>query len=184
MTVPARVFAALLLAGTIAGAQQRPADDDKASLEDPWTKGDAAALEKLGYVHVGPMPWGDGHGTERIGEILGEERFRFVETAHFKLGSALPPLRMPRDKDAHRKLVEELTRLEEKLPDLHARRVRVLDPWLRTHLFAQRLEELYAQIEALLGVTDAEFPGPDAPFFRNRAPLGQEVDGARPVPRA
>jgi hypothetical protein len=44
--------------------------------------------------------------------------------------------------------------------------VREIDPWLRLHLYAQRLEEQYAEFQALAGVTDADFTGkkmaPDA----------------------
>jgi hypothetical protein len=36
-------------------------------------------------------------------------------------------------------------------------RTRVLDPWIRAHLYAKRVEEHYAKIQDMLGVTDADF---------------------------
>jgi hypothetical protein len=174
-----RVLALLLAAGALVGAQEQPDDEDTA-LEDPWTEDDPAALERLGYVRVGSMPWGDGHDTGRIEEVLGEDRYRWVETAHFRIGSALPPMRMPREKDARRLLADELEQLAERLDAARVARVKVVDPWLRTHLFAQRLEGLYGEIQALLGVTDEDFPGPDAPFFRNEVPADQKWMGRGP----
>ena len=37
-------------------------------------------------------------------------------------------------------------------------RTRTLDPWLRLHLIAKRVEEFWAEFSARLGVTDADFP--------------------------
>ena len=53
---------------------------------------------------------------------------------------------------------------------------RELDPWLRTHLIAQRCEELYAEVKANLGVSDDTFPPApghnpdDAPKFFGYGP--------------
>lgn len=147
---------------------------------DPYTQGDATVLEALGYVRLGHNTWADRHDTRRIEEDLGKLPFCWIETAHFKLGCALPTQAVPRDKDDRKKLKAELDRLAEKLPDLKPRSVRELDPWLRAHLFAMRLEDLYAEVLALTGVDDSAFPGPDAPRFQKDAPAGTKWMGRGP----
>jgi hypothetical protein len=147
---------------------------------DPYTAGADAALAARGYVRLGPTTWADRHDARRIEEDLGRVPFRWIETAHFKLGCALPTQRMPRDKDDRQKLGAELELLAETLPNLRPRSVRELDPWLRAHLFAQRLELLYRDFLALTGVDETVFPGPDAPRFRGDAPPEKKWMGRGP----
>jgi hypothetical protein len=55
--------------------------------------------------------------------------------------------------------------------------VKRLDPWLRLHLFAMRGEELYTRFQALLGVTDADFPESrtaEGPYMGNGRFLGEK----------
>jgi hypothetical protein len=54
-------------------------------------------------------------------------------------------------------------------------RTRTLDPWLRVHLFAQRLEDLYADLQTRLRVTDADFPAAG-----ETAPTGEPSMGEGP----
>jgi len=171
---------ALTIASALVAQDPRPEEDETKEKEaprfappDPWIKDEdeAKALERLGYLRVGRMTWGDGHDTPRIQEDLGKLPLIFIETAHFKLCSNLPLLEIPKEKDARKRLVEELERLRAKLPRLRPKSIRELDPWLRAHLFAQRLEELYAEVAGLFGVTDASFPPESETFyFRGDAP--------------
>ncbi len=125
---------------------------------DPWAGEDRALREALGIVSYGPFEWADHHGTSKIQEVLGDVTIRWVETAHFRIGSALGSYRIPQaDKAQRAKLRAELEELEEVLPEVDPK-TKVLDPWLRVHLFARRLEQQYADIQGLLGVTDTDFP--------------------------
>lgn len=172
-----RTTAALLALAAVTCAQDEPPEE---APTDPYTRGESEALEALGYVRLGHNTWGDRHDTRRIEEDLGRVPFAWIETAHFKLGCNLPAQDIPRDKDDRKKLREELERLAEKLPRLKPRSVRELDPWLRAHLFAMRLEEQYAEFLEIAGVTDDVFPPADAPFYPKDAPAEQKWMGRGP----
>lgn len=153
-------LSAFILPSTL-DAQRKKKDDEKWK-EDPYTKNDEAAMKKAGYVSFGPFGWGDNHGTTEILAMFPEVKLRFVETAHFKIGSSLPTYSLPKGNKASVKLEKkilaaELKRLKKKLPSVKSR-YRKLDPWLRLHLYAQRLEETYADFSERIGVTDADFP--------------------------
>lgn len=136
-----------------------PAQKPAASVPpDPYTKGEAAALKKAGYVSFGPFPFGERHTSKQVEALLGDEPLIWVETAHFRLGCAVSPLGARRgDADWIKTLKAELKRLKLKMEGIKSAQ-RTLDPWLRTHLIAQRLEDIYAMIQRDLGVTDADFP--------------------------
>ena len=50
----------------------------------------------------------------------------------------------------------ELSKLQAALPVIKPD-TKILDPWLRAHLYAQRLEEHYSRVQEILGVTDETF---------------------------
>ncbi|RMH04477.1 MAG: hypothetical protein D6702_03210 [Planctomycetota bacterium] len=125
---------------------------------DPYAGDDAEAKARAGIVRYGPFPFADRHGTSKIEEVLGDVPIRWVETAHFKIGSALGPYRIPvTDKKQRARLRAELAELAEILPGIDPK-TQVIDPWLRLHLFVRRLEQQYADTCELLGVTDEDFP--------------------------
>ncbi len=145
---------------------------------DPYTQGDPALLEKAGYVSLGPFPFGSGHTTADVADLLGTEPLLWIETAHFRIGSALPPAPLKNDEawrdDWIQRLRSELERLAAKLPRVKPE-TRQLDAWLRAHLIAQRCEELYAEVLTNLGATDTTFPQTaddpaDAGKFRGHGP--------------
>ncbi|MCC6672481.1 MAG: hypothetical protein IT458_15560 [Planctomycetes bacterium] len=125
--------------------------------QDPYTRNDPKLMADLGYVSYGPFRFGNAT-TEEIDRHVSYDRILWVETAHFRFGSALQAWDVPLEPDTKSKLREELLRLKKKLPQINEK-PRQLDPWLRLHLFAMRLEEHYAQLQEWLGVTDADFPG-------------------------
>ena len=127
---------------------------------DPYTHNKPENLRKLGYRSYGPFAWGKTFGTDHIVRTLGDPRIRWVETEHFKLGCGLSPRAVPGVSSMRRPTCDELTRLKEKLPDVEPR-TRSLDRWLLMHLFAHRLERLYREFSALIGVTDDHFPSAD-----------------------
>ncbi len=158
-----------LLAAAAPG--QSPARGAEEWRQDPYTKNDPAAPARAGYASLGPFTFGDDHDTAQIEHVLGgEAKLLWVETAHWKIGSALGPYRVPQDRDEKRKLRAELEALRAALPGVKPD-ARLLDRWLRLHLFARRLEDLYADLGRRLGVTDADFAAGAAPV-RRRA-MGQ-----------
>jgi hypothetical protein len=124
---------------------------------DLYTKDDPGAKTRAGYTSFGPFRFGDDHTTEQVAKTLGGIPLIWVETEHFKLGSGLPEYTIRDDPAEKAHLQVELERLGQRLPDVKIK-VKKLDPWLRLHLFAQRLEELYAQFLARFGLAESEFP--------------------------
>jgi hypothetical protein len=130
---------------------------------DPYTRNEPRALELLGYVSYGPFEFGERGAEPTTSEFIDRhmhyERILWVETAHFRIGSSLGAWTVPFDPEIKAKIRDELTRLKErgKLSRVNPK-TRTLDPWLRLHLLAQRLEEHYALMQDWLGVTDASFP--------------------------
>lgn len=149
----AMVLGLVLSVCASAAAQERPE-----WARDPYTKGDPDALARAGYVRLDGLAWGDDHDTRDIEDVLGRVPVAWIETAHFRLGCALPehPVQLE-EKDALR---AELTALKKRVPGVKDR-TKVLDRWLLAHLYAQRLEALYAEVQDLFGVSDADFLEPE-----------------------
>jgi hypothetical protein len=138
----------------------------------PWCRNDPALLAAMGAVSHGPFELGNATTTELAERLPGD--WVFFETEHFRFASSLGPERLSA---AERKRMEpELERLRAQLPDL-PQKVKKLDPWLRLHLLAMRSEEFYDRFQALLGVTDADFPesrAPEGPFMGDGRYLGEK----------
>jgi hypothetical protein len=140
-----------------------PAQDDKLPKWkiDPYTKNQPAAMAKLGYLNYGPFQFGNLADSPvqstQIDASLEFVHIRWVETAHFRIGLDLPEWPVPLDPPTRAKIRKELEELQKKLPSVNPK-TRVLDPWLRLHLTAQRLENLYAETQQLFGVKDEDFP--------------------------
>jgi hypothetical protein len=117
---------------------------------------------RLSYVRQGSFALPGPATTEEVAEVLGSVPILWVETEHFKLGSTLKTYRLQGDQQERDKLDAELAVLSKGLGRLKAPR-NELDPWLRLHLNAQRLESLYAEFVGSMGLEGADL-GPD-PFL-------------------
>jgi hypothetical protein len=173
------VLLAAWLLTLAAGGQNPQGKLEEFAAVDPYTRGAPEALQRAGYVSLGPFPWTADAGTAEIEKALGERRILWVETAHFKLGSTLASYHTGVDKLEDKKLRAELERLGKKLAHFDPERNR-LDPWLRLHLFAQRLEDEYAEFLQRFGFSEREFElprelaGPGAPDFGPGPYLGMQ----------
>jgi len=135
---------------------------------DPYTKSAREKIEPAGYVSFGPFRFGDDHTTAQVETALEGVPLIWVETAHFKLGSGLPEYRLGDDKPERERVRAELEILATRLPDVKVK-AKELDPWMRLHLLALRLETLYADFQRQFGLREGEFPA-----------LGEDPgDGAR-----
>lgn len=166
-----RLTALLLALAAAAPAAAQTKDKLPKWKIDPYTKNDPEAMKKAGYVSFGPFDVGNigdnPTSTTQIEEKLPYIRILWIETKHFRLGCELPQWTLPMDMATRRKIRAELEELAEKLPRIKPK-TRRLDPWLRAHLYAHRLEKLYSEIQELFGVTDADFPqDPTKPIVRH-----------------
>ncbi len=144
---------------------------------DPYTENDPEALARAGYLRYAPFPFLGDHSTTRTEKALGRIPILWIETPHFKIGSALKSCTVPRDKKQKKRLRAELEALAGILPNIKPK-TRRLDPWLRAHLFAYRLEKYYGELSALCGVDDASFPPlPKQQGSEQGPPARQLVDG-------
>jgi hypothetical protein len=134
-----------------------PAPAQKKHLDDPagcsWCHNDAEALKKAGLVSHGPFAFGK-YDTAKTHELLPELDIRWVETEHFRIGFALGAHKIKLEEK--KKLLAELTRLKEVLPEVKPETA-ILDPWMRTHLYAQRCEDIYKRFMEILHLGDTKF---------------------------
>jgi hypothetical protein len=122
-------------------------------------------MQPAGIVSHGPFEFGT-KTSDGIQGMLATYELVWIESAHFEIGIALPTYRL---KVAEKKkIVPELEQLAAVLPTVSPS-AKELDPWLRAHLFAQRSEQVYRRFQELMGVEDADFPGPE----------GRKLDGKK-----
>ncbi len=120
----------------------------------PYCRGNPELMAKAQIVSHGGFAFGklDTHGVDGL---LATSDIRWIETPHFEIGFAL---------GSHKVEVEEKTKIRAELTELAAAlpevvpTVKVLDPWLRAHLYALRCEKLWKRMLAILQVSESDFP--------------------------
>jgi hypothetical protein len=93
-----------------------------------------------------------------------------VETAHFELGFALGPYQVRQDEK--KAIAAELTQLQEKYPKVDPK-AKVLDPWLRAHMYAQRAERVLQRFVELARIDLSVFPDGKQPWDRTGVYWGE-----------
>ncbi|MDP6761259.1 MAG: hypothetical protein QF903_10120 [Planctomycetota bacterium] len=143
---------------------------------DPYTRGEAAALERAGLASLGGFEFAT-TDTAEIDEFMGVSDIKWIESAHFEIGFALGPYRVPqKEKKA---IAAELLALQEKLPEINPK-ASTLDPWLRAHMYAQRAERVWDRFLELIDVDASVFPTgeaswtPDGEYWGIGPHLGQK----------
>ena len=157
----------LALAASLALAAGGRAQDEaeprcEYCLEDP------ALMAAAGVLSHGGFEFGLGT-TDDVEALLPMVDLVWVETAHFELGFGLGPYKVKQDEK--NKIREELGRLQLALPEV-GERDKQLDPWLRAHLYAQRLEEVYDHFQRLMQVKDSDFPQRETVWDRTPPYMG------------
>ena len=141
--IPAALLALALLSLPAGSTPQRGA-----------AKAQAAPLSDLGVVSRSPQPIGDpelGPFNERF---KGEE-WQHLETAHFRITSSLPKMKLSAKE--RKRLAVEIERLAPCFPELGSK-PKALPPEVYIVLIGVRLEQLYANFQALAQVDDEAFP--------------------------
>lgn len=131
---------------------------------DPYSRGERALLDRADYVSLGPFPWCEGMSTDDLVRELGGIPILWVETEHFRIGSTLSAYKVPSDRVEKKRLDEELAAIRATFPESKPSLTK-LDPWLRLHLYARRIEAVYDEFQRAFGLRDADFgtPLPGAP---------------------
>jgi hypothetical protein len=142
--------------GSGGGQSKNPGDPANCT----WCHNNPELLKAGGLVSHGPFAFGK-YDTKHVHELLPEADIRWIETAHFRIGFALGAQKVKLEEK--KKLLAELTRLKEAFPEIKPE-TQILDPWMRTHLYAQRCEDLYKHFIELFRLADKKFKGdPDVP---------------------
>lgn len=154
---PVRIGAGLALAAALLAAAPVAAQS-RHKPECTVCRDDAELLARNGIGH-GPFPFGR-TSTEAI-----EREFLWrpvwIETEHVRIGAELETWKVPEEeRKAYR---AELEQLALKWPEIDPKKT-TLDPWLRAHLLADRVQRFTAQFLALVGARDEDFLDPE----RNR----------------
>jgi hypothetical protein len=123
---------------------------------DPYSRGERALLDSAGYVSLGPFPWCEGMTTDALARELGGIPILWVETEHFRIGSTLAAYKVPSDRVERKRLEEELAAIRATFPESKPSMAK-LDPWLRLHLYARRVEAVYDEFQRAFGLTEADF---------------------------
>lgn len=141
-----------------------------------WCRGDPEVMGNAGIVSHGGFPFAE-TDTADVDRFFGGKDVYWIESAHFRLGLVLGIHKVGPDES--KKLRAELTELALVLPEVDVKS-RVLQPFMRTHLYAQRLEKLYQRFLELMQVTEATFPDGRSlwvlgtPYFGEGPYLGQK----------
>lgn len=145
--------AALLLLASAAVAQDKPPRNDPSNC--PYCHNDPAVLARAGLVSHGPFEFGATPNDTRSVDAALVSDIYWIETPHLEIGLGLSPYRVPQKEKE--KIRAELTELQRALPEVDPK-TKLLDEWLRVHLFAQRGEAAYKRFLELVKKTDADFP--------------------------
>ena len=120
---------------------------------DTVIDGDTELLEKLGLSY-GPFPFMHSTNEQVAMDLFIDGEVLWLQTPHFRIGSMLKKWKIPvPDKKLYR---AELALMAEDYPDLDPK-TSTLDPWLRLHLMAWRMENMYAEFLDHMGYTDEDF---------------------------
>jgi glutaredoxin len=134
----------------------------------PYCKNDPDLLKAAGLVSHGGFEFGISD-TGQVDGLLATCDIRWIESKHFQIGFALGPQKVKEEEK--KKIRAELTRLQAVLPAVDPK-VKVLDPWLRAHLYAQRSEEVWVRFQELMQVKDEDFPSGSTPWNRRGKYMG------------
>ncbi len=163
-----------IVAAIVAGAPAAVAQARKPAGEVcKWCENDPKRLAAAGAVSHGPMILGKSD-SNHLAQTMPGKPFLFLETPHLRIASSLDSESVSaRDRPRVESL---LARMREAFPKI-PKRVTVLDPALRLHVFGLASESFYQRFQELLRVKDEDFPEsrlPEGPFMGDGRYLGEK----------
>ena len=167
------VWRALFVAGFLAGiaGAQRHSDDapPNAPRNCPYCFGKVELMAAGDLVSHGPFPFGK-TDTNGIDDLLPTLEILWLETAHFRIGLALSPYRPKQDE--REKIRAELTELATIYEEINPK-TKVIDPWLRLHLYGARLEKTWKRWLEIMQVDESDFPPPGKKWIFGTVYMGE-----------
>lgn len=120
----------------------------------PYCLNEPELMQAAGIVSHGGFEFGR-IDTDGVDDLLRTNDIRWIETAHFEIGFAGAPYRA--NGAERKKIAAELEELSAVLPEVNPKQ-RLLDPWLRAHLFAMRAEKVWDRFLEIMQVEESDFP--------------------------
>jgi glutaredoxin len=137
----------------------------------PYCKNDPALMEAAGIASHGGFAFGkSGSDTASVDRLLATSDIRWIESKHFEIGIALGTYKVKQDEV--NKIRAEMERLAVALPSV-PKKPKSLDPWLRAHLYAQRLEDIWNRFLELMQIQEKDFPDGSAPWNMQGKYMGE-----------
>jgi len=171
----------LLLLALVLAAAPLAAQKDKlprnAPTNCPWCHGDPELMRAAGIYSHGGFQFGS-DDTAWVDKFFSSKEIYWIESEHYELGLCLQPYKVTNAEEI-KKIRAELTELAEVLPDIDPK-TRVLDPFLRAHLFAMRVEKMWDRFLELMQVQESTFPAGRStwllgtPYFGEGPYVGQK----------
>jgi len=122
----------------------------------PWCHGDKEMMKVGGIFSHGGFDFAaPPSNTGSVDEFFAGKDVYWIESAHFELGLALGPQKV--GPDEAKRIRAELTELAEFFPEVDTK-ARVLEPFMRTHIYALRVEKAWKRFLELMCVRDSDFP--------------------------
>lgn len=144
----------------------------------PWCQGDPRIMEAAGIVSHGGFEFAAPPSTTAtVDQHFGGKDIYWIESAHFELGLCLGPHKVGPDES--KKVRAELTELAKVLPEVDPK-IRVLEPFMRAHLYAYRVEKMWTRFLELMQVQESDFPDGKSvwllgtPYFGEGPYVGQK----------
>jgi hypothetical protein len=110
-------------------------------------------MKELGLSY-GPFAFAHSNSDQVGQELLISRDVLWLQTPHFRIGSMMKKWKIPvPERKAYR---AELAEMQATYPEIDPK-VSTLDPWLRLHLYAWRMEKMYALFLDHMGLTDEDF---------------------------
>ena len=160
--------ACVALAPAAAAAQRRDVPDNDPSL-CPYCEGDPETMAGAGIVSHGGFEFAT-HDTAYVDKYLASTDIVWIESEHLEIGFALGPYKVPTNEK--KKIRAELEELAELLPNVQPKKIRTLDPWLRSHMFALRAEKAYDRFLEIVQRKDEDFPKGESEWIIGQPYLG------------
>ena len=160
-----------LVLGSDAQAQKlrdrdKPVNDP---VQCPYCEGDPEMMEASGLLSHGGFEFAR-TDTAGLDEKYPDTDIRWFESKHFEIGLAIGSYKVSqKERDKFR---AELTELSTKLPAVNPKE-KTIDPWLRGHLYVQRMEQLWDQMLETLQVDDGGFPDGTKPWNMTTKYMGE-----------
>lgn len=144
----------LLTLALLVPAPQKGKGPANAPENCPYCGGDPARMTPAGIVSHGGFEFGR-KDTAQTDAMFGGKDVYWIETAHFELGMCLTREKVSIDEQ--KKVRAELAELALVLPEVPLK-PRVVDPWLRIHLYGLRAEKLWTRFLEVMQVKESDFP--------------------------